>query len=109
MNNTFLLSWDCYGLEYIEDITSFERRVLWNTIEGTETNLPFSLNALVLRARYNPQRHYEIYTITTIEDISKEDLVEAFTDNPQGTAEMIRAQGRKIYSDRQDTENRVIT
>lgn len=104
MENVFLLSWDCYGLEYIEDITAHERKVLWSTLKGEEVRLPLSLNALVLRARYNPQRFYEIYTITTTEDITKDDLVTAFEDNPQCAAEMIRERGRKIYSDRETTE-----
>lgn len=103
----FLLSWDCYGLEHIEDITRLERNVMWDTLKGNEIKMPFSLNALVLRARFNPQRHYEIYTVITAKSITKDDLITAFKDNPQGIAEMIRERGRKIYSDRETTERAI--
>jgi hypothetical protein len=60
-----------------------------------------------MRARFNPQRNYEIYAI----DCSKE-LDEAFwrarwEDDPQFCADLIREKGLKIYSDRA-TKERVI-
>ena len=58
------------------------------------------MSKLVLRARFNTQRHYEIYAIEVDSSISKDDLVTQFKENPQGMAELIRERGRVIHSDR---------
>jgi hypothetical protein len=120
--NIFLLSWDCYGLEACVDITdhvnrgnAFEKEKIFDLIKDpnsqphnravAELNKMYS--HMALRAQFNPQRNYEIYVIHTNEDITKADLVDMFETNPQGTADLIRERGTKLYSDRQ-TSKRVI-
>jgi hypothetical protein len=111
--NAFIFSWDCDGVEAIIPITQYEdmdKRNLINILaeRKKEANpLHNIIYNLMMRARFNPQRHYEIYTI----DCSKE-LDEAFwrakwNDDPQFCADLIREKGLKIYSDRA-TKERVI-
>lgn len=99
--NIFLLSWDCQGLESVVNISNIEREIMWNTLQ--EHPLP-DLNKLVsnimLRAKFNPQRHYEIYTVHVDISITEDDLRQMFSADPQGCADLVRASGNKIYSDR---------
>lgn len=121
--NTFILSWDCNGLECCRDITAlvnrsnaFERESLFERIKNPDqepTNEPLNeiskfLHYLQMRARFNPQRNYEIYMVHTVEGVDEQDLKELFERNPQGSADLVRVQGVKLYSDRETTK-RVIS
>ena len=120
--NTFIVSWDCEGLESCVDLTKmmirsnkidkenlFER--IKNPDEVPANAATSEINGIVhrmqLRARYNPQRNYEIYLIDTANNISDKDLVQMFTDSPQASAELIRERGNKLYSDRRTTERKI--
>jgi hypothetical protein len=108
MNHQFLIMWDCQGLECVVDITEDEQRRMWQKLKGelpSETAVP-NINHLVLRARYNSQRHYEIYFIEAQEGITQDDIREMFESAPQHAADTIRRIGQCLYSDRVDT-NRV--
>lgn len=105
----FLLMWDCYGLETIADYTEYSEAKTWAALQDKTCDAKFpSLNSLMMRARYNSQRNYEIYAVEAVDGITKEDLVNLFNENPQYAAEIIRERGYKIYSDRATTD-RVIT
>jgi len=90
-----LASWDCEGFECLRDISGFERQALLNDIKGVETRDELSLNAMMLRARYNPQRSPEIWVFTstvdfqTIQDLSKE--------QPQVLVDLIRNHGNCVW------------
>ena len=111
-NNVFILSWDCHGLEACVDATDLDKQAMWNTLkdgENARNSVGATLHYLMMRARLNSQRHYEIYSITADPEITKEDLIQQFTDNPQGMADLIRERGNKIYSDRVDSTKVKIT
>jgi hypothetical protein len=105
--NAYIFSWDQLGIESIIPITEYEHcdhENFLNILGGTPIKrnpLNGIIQNLVIRARYNPQRHYEIYAIDCAADLSKEFWIEQWENNPQATAELIRARGIKIYSDRQ--------
>ena len=62
-----------------------------------------------LRARYNSQRHYEIYIITATAGISEGDIRNMFEASPQTAADTIRRIGQKYYSDRLESNRIAIT
>lgn len=99
---TYILSWDMYGLESIINITEIEHNRVLDILSDnkTKSNLAQSLNSLVLRAQFNPQRHYEIYAVTVNNDVTKQDLITMFKDTPQEMADLVRSRGHKLYSDR---------
>ena len=109
-DNVFLLSWDCNGLESLINITEYEKEVAWATLkdEDTLTNLSSMVRHLMLRARANPQRDYEIYTIGVSVGITEEDVRNMFDNDPQGSANLIRERGKKIFSDRVNVIERKI-
>jgi hypothetical protein len=108
--NLFLVSWDCNGLEAVINITDYEKQTTWATLKNEDppVRLGSMVNHLMLRARANSQRHYEIYTMNVEEGISDEDIRGMFESDPQGSADLIRDRGNKIYSDRENLVDRKI-
>lgn len=111
MADTLIISWDQLGLECIYNVSESERQQVFDILanndaghygKGKSHTLKSLLNYLVLRATYNPQRHYEIYAIEIEEGISADDVKEMFENNPQHSADLVRSKGRKLYSDRLD-------
>ena len=92
------------GLESCINVSDIEKRTMWSALKGEDTERDPCVNQIVsmlaLRARYNMQRHYEIYAVDTDDSITAEDLRSMFNNDPQGSAELIRARGRCLYSDR---------
>jgi hypothetical protein len=82
---------------------------MWCKLKGTEPTVRIpGLDILILRARSNPQRHYEIYTITVEPDISLKDIEDMFKDTPQAIVDLIRQRGHRLYSDRAYAQENVI-
>lgn len=112
--NAFIFSWDINGIEAIVPISQYEHWDKENLIrilkeESTKRNpLDDIIRRLVLRARFNSQRHYEIYAIDCDVSLDEEFWKQQWESNPQYTAELIRERGHKIWSDRQ-TKQPVIT
>ena len=108
-NKTYLAMWDCYGLEALYNLTSWSEQATLNTLMERKVASPPPINQMMLRARFNPQRNYEIYTFGVEEDVTEDELREAFEKNPQFIVDHIRKNGDKIYSDRlTDSEKRII-
>ena len=108
MNHHFVVMWDNTGLEYIGDITADEVKRSWSVLKGKPVGsaLP-NLNHMILRARYNPQRHYEIYQIEATDGITADDIRDMFESSPQMAADTIRQLGHCYFSDRVP-EDRVV-
>jgi hypothetical protein len=104
----FAVMWDCNGLESIGEI--FDPALKAWAILGNKTppRENFNIEHWKLRARVNSQRHYEIYAIGVDGSITKEDLVEMFTQDPQSAADLIRARGEKLYSDRKTQKDTIV-
>lgn len=108
--NAFLLSWDQLGIEAVVPISKYEQWDAVQTMEMLKGNkreacpLDQMISMMKLRARFNTQRHYEIYAIDCDESISEEDWRDMFEQDPQGTADLVRARGFKLYSDRASSD-----
>lgn len=107
--STFVVSWCCEGLEHIIPITEIERQQTFDILTGkifNGANIHQSVNMMLLRARFNTQRYYEIYAIQAQGGIDADDLREMFKNDPQGAANLIRERGQVMFSDRQ--QNKVV-
>jgi len=103
----YIAMWDCNGLESLHDVDyHMDRYNEWEKqkvvsilkeeqIPARPTGIPLQL--MILRARANGQRSYEIYEFTST--LKYKELTEAFNDNPQPIVEWIRENGKKVYSD----------
>lgn len=121
----FLLSWDMYGLESLVDLTTLENlRVQEEQLRmikilsdpeakdpGDQTGaaLNRAVQSILLRARINNQRHYEVYTIQVDPSIQEKDLWDMFNNSPQLAAELIRERGNKLFSSRLEHDKILIT
>lgn len=104
--NAYIFSWDNLGIESIVPITQYEHHDKQNLIrmlseKKTEPNpLNKILGMLLMRARVNTHRHYEIYAIDCNASMDEKFWREQWEKYPQETAELIRERGHKLYSDR---------
>ena len=108
--------WDMTGLECLINVSviqekheQWEKENIFNILKEeaaspSPANIP--LNQLILRARYNSQRHYEIYTFDSA--LTEDDIKETFESDPQVMVDAIRSCGHEIYSDRVLKKTQVI-
>ena len=103
----YLAMWDMLGLESLHDVDShMDKYNEWEKqkvvailkeerIPSQPTGIP--LQMMLLRAKVNSQRAYEIYEFNST--MAYDDLKEAFEIDPQPIVEWIRSNGKKVYSD----------
>lgn len=105
--------WDMYGLEALYDLTKhmqeldqWEKEKIWSVLkEEPHPQRPSGphLSIMILRAKTNSQRRYEIYEFMS--ELSLYKVQELFKEDPQIIADWIRKNGHKIYSDRINNED----
>ena len=114
----FIAMWDNQGLESIHDVDAamaaieeYEKERIWKTLKDEKVVFykpnPIPLQMMILRAKANSQRHYEIYQFAA-EGLDIEDIKSAFETDPQFIVNHIRKNGRKIFSERFELEKSVI-
>jgi len=113
---TYVLSWDCEGLESVVCISDIAKQETWAALKrthydndefkGRHETVSSIVGKLTMRARFNSRRFYEIYAIDVDDGITSDDIRDWFESAPQEMADLIRKRGRKLYSDRQ-TPSRV--
>ncbi len=111
MSHQFLVVWDNLGLEYCVDVTEDQQRRMWENLQGrpvSDSRIP-NINHIMMRARFNSQRHYEIYTVEATDGITAEDIRDMFEADPQGAADTIRRLGHCMHSDRAEKHRVAIT
>jgi len=106
-NSVFAIMWDCHGLEAVARVPN-PADTTFALLKGTERPKIPNIMHWELRARYNSQRHYEIYIITAVSGITEDDIRDMFEADPQTAANTIRRIGQKHYSDRAQEERVVI-
>lgn len=106
-NGIFAIMWDCHGLEACARVPD-AADTTFALLKGEKPPEPPNIEHWKLRARYNSQRHYEIYIISAQAGIDVEDIKSMFEANPQTAADTIRRIGECYYSDRADKEQVVI-
>jgi len=113
--NAFIFSWDQSGIESIVPISQYERIDIDNTMRllreqpRIQNPLDHIVRRLLLRARFNTHRHYEIYAIDCDPSMDEKFWQDQWDKYPQETAELIRERGHKLFSDRAPTDSIKIT
>lgn len=113
--NAFIFSWDQYGIESIIPISQYEHHDQQNLIKllkgesKTRNPLDTIVRNLILRARVNGQRHYEIYAIDCEKELDQKFWEEQWTKYPQETADLIRERGHPLYKSTRSKEKVLIT
>jgi len=96
----YLAMWDMYGLEFLFDTDKWEKEYMWSILSEKKKPDTPSIQMMILRAKANSQRCYEIYSFNADDDLTEESIKLAFETAPQGIVDFIRVNGKKIYSDR---------
>jgi hypothetical protein len=114
---SFLAMWDMNGLEVIYDleparaeIETWEKENLFAMIKEEQHRSkprPIPLHSMILRARMNSQRSYEIYEFKSTFDIDR--LKELFKNESQIIVNWIRETGYKVYSDYSSKQHNQVT
>jgi hypothetical protein len=104
----FAVMWDCNGLEAVQAVPA-PADITFALLKGADPPVLPKLMHWTLRARYNSQRHYEIYLITATPGITEDDIRDMFEASPQTAADTIRRIGQKYYSDRREPSRVAIT
>ena len=103
-SNIFVVSWDQTGLECILPVTEITQNGVFEALKIGKSTAIETINKtvgmMVMRARYNTHRHYEIYSFTASEGISESDIRDYFENAPQMAADWVRENGTMIFSDR---------
>lgn len=123
-NKVFLLSWDMTGLETLLDLTTLqhleeegERQRILAILSSPNAEDPGNqagkvLNgtvmSILMRARANAHRHYEVYTIQVAPGVTEKQMWDLFLQDPQQAADLIRERGNCLHSDRIPTRTQVI-
>lgn len=102
----YIVMWDMYGLEAIINVSEGEREGIVQALKGEAVTWRNPIQFMLLRARFNSQRCYEIYTFES--ELSEKEISQMFKQSPQTIADTIRRVGHKLYSDR-TTKTPVIT
>ena len=105
-SDRYLAMWCNEGIECLFNLTEWEKKKSWATLTGEKfvSEVP-SLQTLMLRARYNVQREYEIYLFDST--VSRDELMEAFHENPQPLVDFIRENGDCLHSDKSKAKIRI--
>jgi len=103
----YLAMWDMLGLECLYDVdlhmskyNEWEKQKVVAILKEERTpdqpsGIP--LQMMLLRAKVNSQRAYEIYEFNST--LAYDELKTAFEVDPQPIVEWIRENGKKVYSD----------
>ena len=112
----FVAMWDMTGLECLINVTKldkeheqWEKENIFRILKDQDRTIKpahVPLNIMIMRARANSQRHYEIYAFDS--ELSEEDIREIFESDPQVMADAIRNVGHRFYSDRANKKQQVI-
>jgi hypothetical protein len=112
----FVAMWDMLGLEALINVTQiekehedWEKENIFRILKDQDKTLKpahVPLEMMILRARVNSQRHYEIYAFDS--ELSEQDIRETFETSPQVIVDAIRNIGHKFYSDRSNNKLQVI-
>lgn len=117
MTKYYLVSWDCNGVEFLEEITehhpeNWAMNHLFDSIKHSRKvtkPMSFNLDALKLRAQFNSHRHYEIYVFTSDDTMNKDDILDWAQISPQAFADWVREHhSYKVYDDRAPTRRPAI-
>ena len=93
--NRFLVSWCVDGFEAVIDCTAILEETTFLALKGEKAARGIPLPAMIMRARANGQRHYEIYSIDA--PCTEEEMTSLCFGNQQGMVDLIRKKGHCLW------------
>lgn len=91
----YLAYFDSLGFESVMDLTEYDKRAMWNALQDKPVENEIPLHAMIMRAKFNPQRFPEIWTFQSELDLTT--LLRYTRDMPQEMADLIRTNGTTVF------------
>jgi hypothetical protein len=91
----YLAYFDTLGFECVMDLTEYDKKAMWMALQNKPIKNEIPLHAMMMRARFNPQRFPEIWTFQSEIDLTT--LLRYTRDRPQEMADLIRENGSEVY------------
>lgn len=103
--NAFLVSFGVEGLELLENLTSHIEEGMIERLSNSDGSCPeynkrctFLFQAFELRCRLNAHRKIETYILTVSDEISLDEIDNAFQNYPDYMKELVRNKGEVVKS-----------
>lgn len=95
MESTFIVQLSGDKLDWVIDISGFDKRTFWEVLKGKEpNNLISGFKYAIINAQ--DKKAFEIYSIS-VEDVTKNEFVELFMADPANAKMLIKDRGRPLY------------
>lgn len=94
-SHLYVAYFDCLGFECILDLTQRDKKAMWSALKGNNSYNTADISAMIMRAKFNPQRSPEIWTFHSEIDIDELRLYS--NEMPQELADLIRQHGSPVY------------
>jgi hypothetical protein len=98
--------WCTSGLETLINVTENERQIIVATLKDEPIVHNNPMQMMILRARFNSQRHYEIYIFDS--ELAEQEILDLFEFTPQVIVDAIRRVGHELYSDRAPSDTVIV-
>jgi hypothetical protein len=91
----YLAYFDNLGFESVLDLTDYDKKAMWSALQDKKIKNEIPLHAMIMRARFNPQRFPEIWTFQSELDLMT--ILQYTKDVPQEMADVIRQHGNPVF------------
>lgn len=102
----WMISWDINGIEAIVDIGDMieqEAHDLMVYDHRKNETVSSLYHKFQIRARFNPERCLQVWTLRTSEEVDKESLEHLAKFDPNFLIELVKKHGVKLFGDGQET------
>lgn len=93
--STFIVRWSDDKLDWVVDVSGYDKRTFWEVLKGNEPNNLISgfRNAII-----NSQsvKAFEVYSIT-VNGVTAKEFAKLFKDDPANAKLLIKDRGRPLY------------
>ena len=112
MSTQWVVLFDIEGVDTLVPWGELAQDRMMATLSGEDAGKVASPNHIVsrmmLRARFNGQRHPEVWAYNTQEDIAYDEMRGLWEDNPQYMADLVRSKGEQLYGDKPGTKRKPV-
>jgi lipopolysaccharide assembly outer membrane protein LptD (OstA) len=98
--------WDCYGLESLINVTINEQENIVAVLKEEKVRHSNPIQYMLLRARVNSQRHYEIYLFDS--KMLDDEIEELFQSDTQTIVDVIREIGTVLFDGRDKSSKKKV-
>lgn len=96
MESTFIVRWSDDNLEWVVDVSGYDKKVMWEVLKGNEPfTLLESIRGAIIHTK-DKRKPFEVYSIT-VDDITTKEFTQMFNSNPTDAKVLIRDRGRALH------------